>query len=147
MHSFYSKLCCCHRIDLRAYALVSNYLLSPGIWQCFTFGAMAPQTQSAASPYFYFLPGDFLNFGDLMTTCEVMESNRETIFSLPRKNSTSLGLLIFFFFLIDSSFLDSATASGKGSSDLILSLSSCISVKRHKARTLFIQLLPDSING
>ena len=82
-----------------------------------------------------------------MTTCEVMESNRETIFSLPRKNSTSLGLLIFFFFLIDSSFLDSATASGKGSSDLILSLSSCISVKRHKARTLFIQLLPDSING
>ena len=137
MHSFYSKLCCSHLIDLRAYALVSNYLLSPGIWQCFTFGAVAPQTQSAASPYFYFLPGDILNFGDLMTTCEVMESNRETIFSLPQKNSTSLGLLIFFFFLY-SLFLDSATVSGKGLGDLILSLSSYISVKRHKARTLFL---------
>lgn len=77
--------------------------------------------QSAASPYFYFLPSDFLNFGDLMTTCEVMESNQETIFSLPQKKkiiiSTSLGLLILFFFFTDSWFLDSASVSGKGSGD------------------------------
>lgn len=43
-----------------------------------------------------------------------------------------------FFFFLYSLFLDSATVSGKGLGDLILSLSSCISVKRHKARTLFL---------
>ena len=81
--------------------------------------------QSAASPYFYFLPSDFLNFGDLMTMCEVMESNQETIFSLPQKTKTKtkkqyfprITDFILFYFFTDSWFLDSASVSGKGSGD------------------------------
>lgn len=58
MHNFHFKLYCCHLMDLGVYALTPNYLHSAGL------GATAPKMQSAISHYPYFLPSDFLNFGD-----------------------------------------------------------------------------------
>lgn len=146
-HNFCSKLCCCHLIDLRACALgVKLPSLSRDLAGLYMWGH-SPSNAKCCKPLLLF-PARWLfelgRFNDYVWGDGVKSRNNILITS---KRQYFPRITCYYYFFTDSLFLDSATVSGKGSGDLILSLSCCISMKWHKARTLFIQLLPDSING
>ena len=137
-HNFCSKLCCCHLINLRACAPgVKLPSLSRDLTGLYMWGH-SPSNAKRCKPLLFF-PARWLfelwRFNDYVWGDGVKSRNNILITS---KRRYFPRITCYYYFFTDSSFLDSVTVSGKGSGDLILSLSSCISMKWHKARTLFL---------